>query len=48
MKTLDALMKEVLRILPNAVFDEQGNGEIIIATGFAEDSKGRLVPVEED
>ncbi len=48
MKTLDALMEAILEILPDAVFDEESNGEIIIATGLTENSKGRLVPVPEE
>lgn len=34
-KTIDELMREVLAILPDALFDEEyGTGEIMISTGL--------------
>ncbi len=48
MKTLDDLMRVILDIIPDAVFDEESNGEIIISTGFMENRKGNLVRVPEE
>jgi hypothetical protein len=47
MKT-DELFKKVLEILPNAIFDEDEAGEIIIATGFEASEYGTLVEVARD
>jgi hypothetical protein len=47
MKT-DELFKKILEILPNAIFDEDEAGEIIIATGFEASEYGTLVEVAKD
>lgn len=40
-KTIDELMREVLAILPDALFDEEyGSGEIMISTGLKLTKKG--------
>lgn len=44
--TLDELMRQVLLILPNAVFDER-EGEVVISTGMSLVEQSKLVPVEE-
>ncbi len=38
--TMDELMAQILAILPNAVFGEEGNGEILIAPGLVETKAG--------
>lgn len=42
--TFDEMMGRVLEIFPDAEVDER-DGEIIIATGLAEDAAGNLVSV---
>ena len=44
---MDELMEYILRELPNAVFGEEDNGEILIATGLAENPAGNLVGIDE-
>jgi hypothetical protein len=39
--TMDELMAQILAILPNAIFGEVSNGEILIATGFVEAEAGK-------
>jgi hypothetical protein len=39
--TMDELMTQILAILPNAIFGEESNGEILIATGFVEAEAGK-------
>jgi hypothetical protein len=46
MKT-DELFKKILEILPEAIFDEDESGEIIIATGYKASVYGDLVEVEQ-
>lgn len=49
--TMNELMQKVLEILPDAVFDENEQGEVVISTGVAVlDSNGLLIPsaVNED
>lgn len=41
---LSELMDQLLEIMPNAIFDTDANGEIIVATGFV-DSNGVLVSI---
>jgi hypothetical protein len=36
-------MEQILAILPNAVFGEESNGEILIATGLIEGDNDDLV-----
>jgi len=38
--TMNELMEQILAILPNAVFDEEDNGEILISTGLVETKAG--------
>lgn len=45
--TLDELMKLVLPILPNAEFDEDADGQIIINTSLEEDARGDLREFED-
>ena len=33
-KTIDEFMRDVLAILPDALFDEDATGEIVVSTGF--------------
>jgi hypothetical protein len=47
MKT-NELFSKILEILPNAIFDEDESGEIIIATGFEASVTGDLVEVAKD
>jgi hypothetical protein len=47
MKT-NELFSKILEILPNAIFDEDESGEIIIATGFEASEYGDLVEVAKD
>ena len=44
--TMDELMTQILAILPNAVFGEEDNGEILIATGLV-DNNGTLTDLDE-
>ena len=44
---MDELMGQILAILPNAVFGEEDNGEILIATGFVEVKGGNLVELDD-
>lgn len=47
-RTLKQLMDEVLKICPNALFETDANGEILICTGYAtEGREERLVDVAE-
>jgi hypothetical protein len=45
--TMDELMGQILAILPNAVFGEEENGEILIATGLVEVKGGNLVELDD-
>jgi hypothetical protein len=45
--TMDELMGQILAILPNAVFGEEENGEILIATGLVEVKGGTLVELDD-
>ena len=45
--TMDELMGQILTILPNAIFGEEDNGEIIIATGLAEGKGGALSELDD-
>jgi hypothetical protein len=45
--TMNDLMEQILAILPNAVFGEEDNGEILIATGLAETPAGNLVGIDD-
>ena len=45
--TMDELMGQILTILPNAVFGEEENGEILIATGLVEVKGGNLVELDD-
>lgn len=44
---MNELMEQILAILPNAVFGEEDNGEILIATGFVEGKNGSLVELDD-
>jgi hypothetical protein len=44
---MNELMRQVLELLPNAVFGEDNEtGEIVIATGLVETKAGQTVPLE--
>ena len=45
--TMNQLMEQILAILPNAVFGEEDNGEILIATGLVETPAGNLAGIDE-
>jgi hypothetical protein len=45
--TMNELMAQILAILPNAIFGEESNGEILIATGFVETPDGNLVGIDD-
>jgi hypothetical protein len=45
--TMDELMEYILRELPNAVFGEEANGEILIATGLVENKNGTLTDLDD-
>jgi hypothetical protein len=45
--TMNELMGQILAILPNAIFGEEDNGEILIATGFVERKDGTLVELDD-
>ena len=44
---MDELMEYILRELPNAVFGEGDNGEILISTGLVEGTDGNLVELDD-
>ncbi len=44
---MNELMSKILEILPNAVFGEEDNGEILIATGFVERKDGTLAELDD-
>jgi hypothetical protein len=45
--TMNELMETILKVLPNAVFGEEDNGEILIATGLVEvDAGSNLVELD--
>ena len=44
---MNELMSKILEILPNAVFGEESNGELLIATGFVEAKDGTLVELDD-
>jgi hypothetical protein len=41
------LMWKIFEILPNAVFGEEANGEILIATGLVENKDGTLTDLDD-
>jgi hypothetical protein len=44
---MNDLMRQVLELIPNAVFDEDiETGEIVISTGLVETKAGRTAPLE--
>jgi hypothetical protein len=44
---MNDLMRQVLELLPNAIFDEEmETGEIVISTGLTNTKAGKLVPLE--
>lgn len=45
--TMDELIEYILRELPNAVFGEEDNGEILIATGLVEGKNGTLSDLDD-
>jgi hypothetical protein len=45
--TMDELMEYILRELPNAVFGEEDNGEILIATGLVDGKDGNLAELDD-
>ena len=44
---MDELMEYILRELPNAVFGEEDNGEILISTGLVDGKDGNLVELDD-
>ena len=44
---MNELMSKILEILPNAVFGEEDNGEILIATGLVENKNGTLSDLDD-
>jgi hypothetical protein len=42
------LYAEVTKILPNAIFDTDSSGEIIIATGYTFDENGNFKKITND
>jgi hypothetical protein len=44
---MNELMEQILAILPNAVFGEEDNGEILIATGLVENKDGTLKDLDD-
>jgi hypothetical protein len=45
--TMNELMETILKVLPNAVFGEEDNGEILIATGLVEGKDGTLTDLDD-
>jgi hypothetical protein len=45
--TMNELMSKILEILPNAVFGEEDNGEILIANGLVENKNGTLSDLDD-
>jgi len=45
--TMNELMEQIIAILPNAVFGEEDNGEILIATGLVENKNGPLSDLDD-
>jgi hypothetical protein len=45
--TMNELMEQIITILPNAVFGEEDNGEILIATGLVEGKDGNLAELDD-
>jgi hypothetical protein len=45
--TMNELMETILKVLPNAVFGEESNGEILIATGLVENKNGTLTDLDD-
>jgi hypothetical protein len=45
--TMNELMEQIIAILPNAVFGEEDNGEILIATGLVENKNGTLSDLDD-
>lgn len=45
--TFDEMVKKVLPLFPDAIFGEDGLGEITISTGFRL-SNNELIPMEEN
>jgi hypothetical protein len=43
--TPSELYDKISKILPNAIFDEDSSGEVIIATGFKYDENSNLVKI---
>lgn len=47
-KTYDELASKILKIIPDAIFDEDETGELIITTGLRVAADDMLVPVNEE
>lgn len=47
MNTLTDLIAAILPILPDAIFDQDSDGEITISTGYRLDASNNLITVEE-
>lgn len=48
MKNMEELMSKVLEIFPEAIFDEEDDGNIVIITNLREDEDGNIVEFEEE
>lgn len=45
--TFNDLMQAILQVLPNATFDEDNYGQLIVYTDMCEDTDGNLIPFVE-
>lgn len=48
MITLTDLMHKVLDMFPDAIVEEDIDGQIVVATGFTIDEDQKLIPLEEE
>lgn len=44
--SIDELMQKVLTILPNATFEDDGHGQVVIYTDMQVGARGELEPLE--
>jgi hypothetical protein len=47
-RSMNNVMKEILAIAPDAVFDEDSNGEIVVSLGMRLMDKDTLVPMNDE
>lgn len=48
MKTMDELMNKALELFPDALVDQEDDGNIVIITNLMEDAEGNIVEFEEE